>query len=107
MGRNLFFAQQDGPAKGTHHKQPENNGYVYGAHTQEDFIRNKDMIQNQSLITSQTADAAECSERTIKIIRRNYLQPLKKRALDERHTNLTHCSFHSITWDDYALALLI
>lgn len=33
------------------------------------FIR--DMIQSQSLTTSQMADAAECSERTIKNVRRN------------------------------------
>jgi len=33
------------------------------------FIR--DMIQGQSLTTSQIADAAECSDRTIKNVRRN------------------------------------
>lgn len=38
MGFKLFFAQQEGLAKG----QIEKNGYVFGAHAHEDSIRNKD-----------------------------------------------------------------
>ncbi|KAJ5101748.1 hypothetical protein NUU61_003970 [Penicillium alfredii] len=42
MGRRIFFAQQDKVAKEKRRKHLEQSGYVFGAHANEDAIRDKD-----------------------------------------------------------------
>jgi hypothetical protein len=42
MGRKAFFAKQDEIAKEERCKQVEDSGYVFGAHADEDAIRDKD-----------------------------------------------------------------
>ncbi|KAJ5318323.1 hypothetical protein N7476_004743 [Penicillium atrosanguineum] len=42
MGRKLFFASKTDIAKEKRNKQLEDNGYVFGAHADEDSIREKD-----------------------------------------------------------------
>lgn len=42
MGKKLYFAQKDEIAKDKRCKQLEESGYVFGAHADEDSIREKD-----------------------------------------------------------------
>jgi hypothetical protein len=42
MGRKDYFAQQDEIAKEKRDKQLQKSGYVFGAHAEEDSIRDKD-----------------------------------------------------------------
>ena len=42
MGRKLFFAQRDKVAKEKRREHLEQSGYVFGAHANEDAIRDKD-----------------------------------------------------------------
>jgi hypothetical protein len=42
MGRKSFFTQQDRIAKEKCYKQLQESSYVFGAHTDEDSIREKD-----------------------------------------------------------------
>lgn len=42
MGRKLFFAQQDSIAKEKRRRRLEKSEYVFGAHADEDAIRDKD-----------------------------------------------------------------
>ncbi|KAJ9481456.1 hypothetical protein VN97_g12019 [Penicillium thymicola] len=42
MGRKLFFAQQDNIAKEKRRRRLEKSGYIFGAHADEDAIRDKD-----------------------------------------------------------------
>jgi hypothetical protein len=41
MERDLFIATKDKVAKENRRKRLERNGYVFGAHTQADSVRNK------------------------------------------------------------------
>lgn len=42
MGRKQYFARQAELAKERRHKQLEKSGYIFGAHAQDDSIRDKD-----------------------------------------------------------------
>jgi hypothetical protein len=42
MGQKLFFAKKNEIAKEKRYKQLEESGYIFGAHTDEDSIREKD-----------------------------------------------------------------
>ena len=70
-------------------------------HSKLQFIR--DIIQSQSLTTSQFADVAECSEHTIKNIRRNLRQFGSQSINQSIKVRLTCCSLTSCVMTMQAL----